>query len=307
MKKIDVFSHILTPEFSKRFLSLAPDAAKTVEFMRPAMVDLKIRKKFMSRFPDVLQIVTMGNVPLDRYVSAKEATELAKIGNDEMAELVRNEPDMFYGAVGTIPVDDVDASLEIIEHCVNKLGLLGIQLFATIEREPYSEQKYRPIFALMAKLGRPIWIHPAGTLNDWERAVFTWPYESSRFMLDVVRAGIFTDYPNLKIIIHHAGAMVPHYQGRIKYSMPLEYQEHFRCFYTDTALYGNTQGLMGTFEYFGAEHMMFGTDAPLGGPLFGSNGATDNTILAIEKMSISDEDKEKIFRNNAIKMFGTPV
>ena len=307
MKKIDVFSHILTKEYSKRLAALAPDAAKTVEFRRPAMVDLAIREDYMSRFPDVLQIITMGNVPLERHVSVQDAIELAKIGNDEMAELVRTKPKLFYGAVGTIPVGDVDASLKIIEHCVNDLGLLGIQLFATLEREPYSEPKYRPIFALMAELDRPIWIHPAATLTDHERCMFTWPYESTMFMVDIVRAGILTDYPNLKIIIHHAGGMVPHYRGRIEYSLRKNEAKCFKYFYTDTALYGNTPGLMSAFDYYGADHIMFGTDAPLGGPLTGSNGSTDNTIIAIEKMDISDEDKEKIFRNNAVEMFGTPV
>ena len=323
MKKIDVFSHIFTKDYSKKFMALVPEVSKTIEFERPAMVDLAVRERSMSRFPDVLQIVTMGNVPPERYVSAKDAIELATIGNEEMAELVVTRPNLFCGAVGVIPVEDVDASMKVIDHCICDLGLLGIQLYTTLERESFAEPKYRPIFALMAELDRPIWVHPSGTITPPgsnevsrrrgmfsqpfessapDRGMFSWPYESTRFMLDVVTAGIFAEFPKLKIIIHHAGGMVPHYRERIRTIMPKHEEDYFTYFYTDTALYGNTPGLMSAYDFFGAEHILFGTDSPLGSPLAGSNGSTDRTIMAIEKMDIPDEDKEKIFHGNAMKI-----
>ena len=307
MKKIDIFSHILTPEYVKKYLTIAPEVSKTFEFGRPAMTDLTTREKLMLRNPDVLQIVTMGNVPLERYVSAQNAIELSKVGNEEMAELVKTKPNLFYGAVGTIPVDDVDASLKIIEHCVNDLGLLGIQLFTTLERESFTEPKYRPVFALMAELDRPIWVHPAATKFGPSRGAFLWPYESSCFMFDIVKAGIFADHPDLKIIIHHAGAMIPYFWERVRITMPKHSEKYLKYFYTDTALYGNTPGLMCAYDYFGADHILYGTDAPLGcGPLVGY-GNTQRTITAIEKMDITDEDKEKIFYGNAVQMFVSPI
>ena len=308
MIKIDVFSHFLTRKYIDKLKALAPEVTKTTEFKQPAMVDLDIREDFMKRHPGLLQIITMGNIPLERYVSVKDAIELSKIGNEEMAELVVKKPSLFYGAVGTIPIEDVDASLEIIDYCIKDLGLLGIQLFTTMESESYAESKYRPIFARMAQLGRPIWVHPAGTLpkKGKGRFIFTWPYESSNFMLDIVDAGMFEEYPELKIIIHHAGGMVPHYRERIRSAMTRE-EKYFRCFYTDTALYGNTAGLMCAFDFFGADHLLFGTDAPFGGPLIGANGCTNETMVAIEKMNVSDDDKEKIFYGNAIRLFTRPV
>ena len=306
MKKIDVFAHFLTKEYSKKFISMAPDVLKTFEFGRPAMTDLAVREALMSRHPDVLQILTMGNVPPEHYVSAQNAIELCNIGNEEMAELVKTKPNLFYGAVGTIPVDDVDACLKVIDRCVNNLGLLGIQLFTTLERESFAEPKYRPIFALMAELDCPIWVHPAAKMPSVDKGMFIWPYESSRFMFDVVSAGIFEDYPDLKIIIHHAGGMVPHFRERVRTIMEKHNEKYFKYFYTDTALYGNTPGLMCAFDYYGADHMMFGTDAPLGAPVH-SNGNTNQTIMAIEKMDISEEDKEKIFYSNAIEMFVAPM
>jgi len=304
MLKIDVFAHFLTKEYGKKFLSLAPEAAKTVEFGRDSMVDITIREDLMRRHPDVVQIISMGNVPPERYVSVEDAIELCEIGNEEMAELVRTKPSLFHGAVGTIPIDDVDACLKTIDHCINKLGLLGIQLFTTLQRESLAEPKYRPIYALMAELDRAIWVHPAAIKAPGD--LFTWPYESSVFMQNVVYAGIFKEFPKLKIIIHHAGGMIPHYWGRARTIMKHHDDEYLKYFYTDTALYGNTSGLMSAFDYFGADHIMFGTDSPLGGPLIG-NGNTEQTIRSIERMDISDADKDSIFFGNAVKLFVTPA
>ena len=310
MLKIDAFAHIFTKEYGKRLMSLAPAVSKTFEFRRPSMTDIAIREDVMRRHPDILQIVTMGNVPLWRYVSVQDAIELSRIGNDEMAELVKTKPSLFYGAVGTIPIDDVDASLKEIDYCINNLGLLGIQLYTTLERESLAEPKYRPIYELMAQLDRPIWIHPTADLSKpgYDKGMFSWLYESSRYMLDVVNAGLFKDFPDLKFIIHHAGGMVPHCRERVRCIMPKHEDRYFRNFYVDTALYGNAPGLMSAFDYYGADHMLFGTDAPLGGIAgSGCHGNTDQTIIAIDKMDISDEDREKIYHGNAVRLFVVPA
>jgi predicted TIM-barrel fold metal-dependent hydrolase len=47
------------------------------------------------------------------------------------------------------------------------------------------------------------------------------------------------------------------------------------------------------------DHLLFGTDAPLGP----SWGMIEGTIRSIERLAIPDADKEKIFANNAIEIF----
>ena len=124
-------------------------------------------------------------------------------------------------------------------------------------------------------------------------------------MLMLVKSGIFNDYPNIKFIVHHAGAMVPTFHDRIKFVSSLipqpfhDIHEHYKKFYVDTAIYGNTDGLMAAYNYYGADHMFFGTDAPLG-PRW---GMVEDTIRSIERMDIPLEDKEKILRFNAVEFF----
>ncbi len=75
---------------------------------------------------------------------------------------------------------------------------------------------------------------------------------------------------------------------------PLDY---FKMFYADTALSGSTPGLICGYSFFGADHLLFGTDVPYG-PGVGE-GLIKMTIDAVEDMSISAADKKKIYEGNA--------
>ena len=68
---------------------------------------------------------------------------------------------------------------------------------------------------------------------------------------------------------------------------------NFRKFYADTAVYGNSAALMFGYDYFGADHLLFGIDTPLGGGTdsLGNYRCTEDHIRSIEKMDIREADK----------------
>jgi len=76
--------------------------------------------------------------------------------------------------------------------------------------------------------------------------------------------------------------------------------EYFKQFYNDTALYGNTAGLMCGNAFFGIDHLLFGTDMPYDAEQ--GDEFTRETIQAIVQMNISDLEKEKIFKDNALDL-----
>jgi aminocarboxymuconate-semialdehyde decarboxylase len=77
-------------------------------------------------------------------------------------------------------------------------------------------------------------------------------------------------------------------------------------FYNDTALYGSTPALMCAHGFFGADHLLFGVDMPLGDMQFGNRNYRQ-TINAIEAMNISDEDRKKIYEDTAKKLYRLPI
>ena len=304
---VDMAAHILTPNFVKKYAALVPSIKERVEMRTPAVSNLEMRLRLMNRYPNVLQVLTMANLPLERYVEkTSDAVELAKTGNDDFAELIMKYPDKFMGAAAIVPMNDVDEACKEAERAIKDYGLQGIQLYTRINDVPVAEEQFRPIFKMMDDFGLPIWIHPTKNSQlDPDDDVFNWEFELTSCMHKLVVSGIFKEFPDIKIIIHHAGAMVPFNTGRVHYTLnlyPLPYKnlsEDFHKFYVDTAIYGNTTGLMDSYAFYGAEHMVFGTDAPLG-PKW---GMIEGTIESIERMDIPEDEKRMIFKQNALDMF----
>lgn len=198
--------------------------------------------------------------------------------------------------------------------------------------KPIDLPEFWPIYESMSKKKLPIWIHPKGPRGlpvyrgeeneEWGKYglpfIFGWPVESAVAMGRLVCSGVLAKYPHLRFITHHCGSgLIPMLASRAEscfdflrlYGMkwqtpdgedpfrlkpPLDY---FRMFYADTALYGGTAALMCGHDFFGVEHMLFGTDAPY--DIEGGDKYIRITVDAVHKMNISDADKEKIFEGNA--------
>jgi uncharacterized protein len=307
--KIDVFSHIMTEKYLALYRKKVPAIENEIEIYTRPVVDLDMRCRLMDRYPDVLQMLTIAKVPLEKYVAPADAIDLARIANDELAEILVTHADRFFGAAACLPMNDIDAALAETDRAITQLKLQGIQIYTRIAGERLDAPKFRPLFQKMAEYDLPIWIHPETNDNiDWDGGLYSWPFETTHCMMRLVKSGLFYEYPNLKFIVHHAGAMVPFFADRLKWYVSAskvfvgdrpDIFEQFRNFYVDTALYGNTPALKCSYDYYGADHMLFGTDAPLG-PRW---GMIEGTIRSIERMEISDAEKEKIFSQNAIELF----
>ena len=198
--------------------------------------------------------------------------------------------------------------------------------YSAEKTKPIDLPEYMPLYEMMSNYDLPIWIHPRreASMADYttEKAskyfinhCFGWPYETTMAMARLVFSGILETYPTLKLITHHAGAMIPFFADRIEKlygylgshgqaafmvklrKPPLDY---FKAFYNDTALYGNPAGLMCAHGFFGSDHLLFGTDMPYD-PEQG-NQFTRETIRAVEQMNITNPEKEKIFKDNAVAL-----
>ena len=183
-----------------------------------------------------------------------------------------------------------------------------------------------PLYEKMAYYDLPILLHPqTGTkisiyAGEAEPkylvpVIFGWPFQTTAAMTYLVGGGIFEKFPNLKVITHHCGAMVPFFAERITlvnntFSTRLGYKyeqqlgkpiiDYFRMFYADTAIHGDVSALMCAYNFFGADHMLFGTDMSYCSQI--GDICIGQTIPYIEQMDISDSDKRKIFVDNARKL-----
>lgn len=329
--KIDVFPHIIPKRYKEALYQKAPSGffgAGWIDAI-PTLTDLERRFRVMDQYEGMVQVLTLGNPPVEKIFGPKDAIELSKIANDEMAELVAKYPDRFVAAVACLPMNDIDAALKEIDRAIVELRFRGVQLHNPIGDKPMDSPEFWPIYEKMAHYNLPIWVHSQRdiTVPDYAGeksskyivwSLFGWPYETSVYMTRLVFSGVFEKYPNLKVITHHAGGMIPYYAARIagfydinemqlgfKYELTKKPLDYYRLFYNDTAIYRNTSALMCCYAFFGAEHMLFGTDMPYDSQ-FGFRQVRE-TVQSIEGMDISDAEKGLIFEDNARRLLGLPV
>jgi predicted TIM-barrel fold metal-dependent hydrolase len=323
--KIDAYSHIRTEKYNKVFSELFQGDE------RRALTDLDHRFRIMDQFEPLVQVLTTSMPPVERVAGPEKAVGLAKLANDGMAELVLKYPERFVAAIACIPMNDIDAALEETDRAINDLRFRGVQVASSIDKKPLDTPEFLPLFEKMHQYDLPIYIHPVRepTQPDYETedaskyaiySLFGWPYETTVAMTRLVFSGILEKYPNLKVITHHCGGMVPYFEERIKgfYDLfeirgskdkqPLRKDpiEYFKKFYNDTAIYGNTPALMCANDFCGADHLLFAVDSPLGD----SQGGFRNyrqTINAIDRMDIDQVDKKKIYEDNARHLLRLPI
>ena len=77
--------------------------------------------------------------------------------------------------------------------------------------------------------------------------------------------------------------------------------EYLKMFYADAAIYGEVPALMCGYNFFGAEHILFGTDMPFSVSEPSISGVR-KTISGIDQMEISDLEKRKIYQDNARRL-----
>jgi len=328
--KIDIFSHILPVKYKEALYKVASGGhlsrrlIERLEFL-PTLFDLDHRFRIMDKYEGLRQVLTISSLPIEEMADSQKTVDLARIANDEMAELVLKYPDRFAAAAACLPMNDMDAALVELDRAIKNLKLSGVQLPTPINDRPLDSPEFLPFYEKMSEYDMPIWLHPRRAPNYadyrteneskyWIFSIFGWPYETTAAMTRLVFSGILEKFPNLKFITHHCGAMVPFFEQRIAclYDLAKSRQEvtqlgltknpieYFKMFYNDTAVYGSMPALMCAYAFCGSEYMLFGTDFPHDDQ-FGDR-FTRQTIDSIEKMAISDSDKKKIFADNARRL-----
>lgn len=323
MRKIDTFQHILPIKYKEELLKRGRDSwyLRQVEG-HPGLFNLDIRFRVMDKHEGLQQVLTLP--PFWCSLKPEDEVEMAKLGNDELAKLVEKYPDRFVGCVAALPPTNIDAGLKEIDRAINDLHMNGIELTTSINGKPLDSPEFMPIFEKMQAYDLPIWIHPHREDNvpDYPAvetfskyglfATFGWPYESTLAMARLVFSGVMEKFPKIKTIIHHCGAMIPYFNQRmatvgliIRSSDPNKNVEvevpavdYFRRFYGDTILGGDMAALMCGYSFFGAEHMVFGTDYPFGGKFTETRMATE--VGTMDRMPIPPYEKEKILYKNTV-------
>ena len=235
-------------------------------------------------------------------------------------------PERFFNKIVESGHADIGKRVRETTRALNN-GALGVQINTNIGGMPLDHPDFDPFFAAMDKLKKPIWMHPARTANfpDYlsEKKskyeiwwTFGWSYETAAAMARLVFSKIMDKYPNLKIITHHFGGIVPMLEGRIGpgwdqlgartsdedlslvlkrlKKRPLDYFKH--SFYADTAVFGGVPATHAGLAFYDLDKIVFASDCP-----FDPEGGTmypRMTLQILDSLNIPKADREKIDYKN---------
>lgn len=333
MQYIDAYNHFFPKRYYDALLETpggSKDLGKRVRGI-PALSDLDLRRRLVDQFENYTQVLSLGLPPVERLWNADMSPEMARIGNDGLAEIVARHPRQFVGYSCLLPMNAPEAAVKEAER-VLKNGANAIQIATNANGVAVDAPQFWPIYEVIEKSGRPILLHPSRmpAMPDYPtenkskyeiHSVLGWPYETSVTLARFVFSGIMDRYPDLKIISHHLGGVIPYLEGRVAHSfdqlgartsdedygsilkrLKKRPYDYFKGFYGDTAMEGARAGTICGVDFFGPDHTLFASDCPFDkekGP-----GYIRSTIEVLNTIGLSEDDKAKIFHGNARKMFG---
>src|SRR5258708_14923400 len=331
-RKLDIYNHVFPKAVADRAREMAPkmgDLIKRVTSI-PMLNDMNARVTMMNQWAGYQQVLTLSGPPVEAIASPGDAPGLARLANDELKKICDTRPDKFPAWSASMPMNNVQGALEEMDRAI-KQGARGIQIFTNVNRRPLDDPEFFPIFERAVTHHKvPIWMHPARPANVPDYAGETkskydiwqalgWPYDTSVAIARIVVSGMLDQLPEMAIITHHLGAMVPYFEGRVGplwdqlgtrtsdedygellKSMKKRPLEYFRMFYGDTAIGGSRAAIECGLQFFGPDRGLCARDCPVdpeAGPMF-----IRETIQGVDALDLSDEDRAKIYYRNGLPL-----
>jgi aminocarboxymuconate-semialdehyde decarboxylase len=324
--KIDIHNHFYPTRFLKQLEKDGTVVGLTVEkdewarpiivqhgnrvvTITPPMNDINQRLEDMDRAGFDVQILTLSAPSVDIF-PLEAGEHLARLVNDEIAQICRDHPDHFM-ALATLPFLDPDRTIKELERCIDELNFQGACIGTNINGMGLDNELLYPFYERISDYDLPIHIHPRApadkeTYKDYRLGpMIGFEMELCVAVVRLVMGGVMERFPNLTFIVSHLGGAIPYLAERIQncYEAYPECQEnisgppidYLKRFYYDTVSFFEP-ALMCAYSFVGAERLILGSDYPH------VIGDIREAITSIEHLNIPQEDKEKVYSGNILRL-----
>lgn len=239
----------------------------------------------------------------------EEGRDAAIHWNEEMAWAQKRYPGRVWGSAA-VPLTDTGMALEVLDDAINRLGLMGVALPGSIGNDPYIDaERLEPFYDKVEELDLPLFLHPTdaifadmlkgygGALHGSIGRVMEVSVAASRLIV----SGIMERHPKLKVVMSHTGGALPYQSGRMDKNMtaraklPHPASTYIKRMYTDIVS-PHTAGIRFAIEYYGADHIIYGTDYPC--------WDAAKALELFDEIELSEEDRNNILYGNARRVLG---
>jgi 2,3-dihydroxybenzoate decarboxylase len=320
--KIALEEHFAIPDTLQDSRGYLPD--ETWSELRERVLDIQDRRiREMDRHGIEMMILSLNAPAIQAIPDVSRADEVARKANDYLADEVRKRPERFQG-LAALPMQDPERAARELERCVRELGFRGalVNGFSQVGETVayYDLPQYRPFWETVERLDVPFYLHPRNPLpghahiydgHAWLLGP-TWAFaqETAVHALRLMGSGLFDQCPRLRIILGHLGEALPYtawrvdhcngwVKGRHRYPARKKIADYFyENFHVTTSGNFHSQTLIAAMMELGSDRVLFSVDWPFEN--------VDHAANWFDAVPISETDRIKIGRTNALKLFGLP-
>jgi aminocarboxymuconate-semialdehyde decarboxylase len=277
----------------------------TVAWYREPMFDIDARLRGMDEKGVAMRVLSLSTPNVYEWRGARQV-EVARRMNDITAGICRAHPRRFAG-LGSLPLDDIAASLSELDRITGELGLQGVMIGSNVAGAPLNHVRFEPVWARIDALALPVFEHPMFPASTADMEEFELPlrvgfvFDTTVAAARMIYAGIFERYPNFPYILAHTGGallmilerldngyrLFPDCRAHIS-RPPSEYAK--RLYYDTACFYGPALAM--AHAIVGPEHLLWGSDDPY----IGADAAH------VESLPVPQADKALILGGNAARL-----
>ncbi|MCP2281016.1 amidohydrolase family protein [Nocardia amikacinitolerans] len=151
------------------------------------------------------------------------ARDLARQVNEEGARLARTHRDRF-GFFASTPLPDIEGTLAEIAYAFDVLGASGVVFETNFDGMYLGNEHLEPVYAELDRRNAVLFLHPTSPAAPctghapelpYPRPMLEFFFDTTRTVTDLVLSGVFERYPNIEVIVPHAGAALPILASRV--------------------------------------------------------------------------------------------
>lgn len=303
--RIDVHQHIVPPFWAD---ALSAHGADPSGWACPAWsADSAIA--FMDSVGTAAGVLSL-TAPSVKGWSGQAKRDIARRVNAYTAEVVARHPTRF-GNFATLPLPDVDGALAEIAHAFDTLKVDGVVLMSNHDGAYLGEPAFDPVWNELDRRQAVVFIHPAmpaiAPLKGMPGPMIDYPFDTTRTAVHLVVNGVVSRYPNVRIILSHAGGFLPYAAQRVATVAPMANKNspsadtvlaQLQTFYFDTAL-SAPSALPSLAAFAKPGHILYGSDFPYAPSAAGAAFAAQQDASAV----FSAQQQAAINRSNALALF----
>ncbi len=235
--------------------------------------------------------------------------------NDLIRRVCDLYPDNFAPAcqLPQSPGVSIDGSVAELERCVTEMGFVGCNVnpdptggFWT--GPPLSDRHWWPLWEKLCELDVPAMVHVSAACNEnFHTTGSHYLGADTTAFMQALTSGFLGDFPGLRLVIPHGGGAVPYHWGRFR-GMAQDHGWDFDALldhiWFDTCVY-HQAGVDLLVDVVPVDNIVFASE--MVGAVRGVDPDRgehyDDTKLYVDRASLSDGDRQKIFEDNARRVY----